>query len=526
MTNTIKEIGAADYIMAIGTNTTETHPVIALQIKQALKRGATLAVVDPRRTGIAEMANYHLQLNSGTDIALLNGMVNVIIAEDLYNKEFVASRTENFDAVKEAVASYTPEYVETITGVPADYIREVARGYATTDKATVLYTMGLTQHSCGTDNVFALANLAMLCGHLGKESSGLNPLRGQNNVQGACDMGALPVVFTGYQPVALEEARAKFAKAWNLPELSGQPGLTIGDMMNGAADGSVKAMYIMGENPVLSDPDANHVVHALEHLDFLVVQDIFLTETAQLADVVLPAASFAEKEGTFANTERRVQRVRKAVEPPGEAKADWEIVAAVANAMGYPMSYDAASEVFDEIAAVTPSYGGLSHARLDKGGIQWPCPTPDHPGTPILHKDKFVRGLGKFTPVAFVPPAEVPDQEYPFVLNTGRRYYHYHTGTMTLRTDALEVHYSEDHLEINPVDAEKLGVCDGDRVKVTSRRGFIELAARVTDVVTPGQVFTSFHFPDIPVNKLTNTARCPIAKIPELKVCSVKVEKL
>jgi formate dehydrogenase alpha subunit len=525
MTNTVKEIGAADFILAIGTNTTETHPVIALQVKQALKRGATLAVIDPRRTGIAEMAKYHMQLNSGTDIAVFNGMANVIIAEDLYNKEFVASRTENFDAVKEAVASYTPEYVETLTGVPADYIREVARGYATTDKSTVIYTMGLTQHSSGTDNVFALANLALLCGHIGKESSGLNPLRGQNNVQGACDMGALPVVFTGYQPVASEEARAKFAAAWNV-EIPDQAGLTIGDMMNGAADGTVKAMYILGENPVLSDPDANHVVHALGHLDLLVVQDIFLTETAQLADVVFPAACFAEKEGVFANTERRVQRVRKAVDPPGEAKADWEIIAAVANAMGYPMNYGSAAEVFDEIASLTPSYGGLSHARLEKGGLQWPCPTPDHPGTPFLHKDKFVRGLGKFTPVPFAPPAEVPDEEYPFVLNTGRRYYHYHTGTMTLRTNALELQFSDDYLEINPVDAERLGVVDGDRVKVTSRRGFIELAAKVTDVVTPGQVFTSFHFPSIPVNKLTNTVRCPIARIPELKVCSVKVENV
>lgn len=526
MTNSIKEIGDAEFILAIGTNTTETHPIIGIEVKRAVRQGATLAVADPRRTYVADLAQYHLQLNSGTDIALLNGLANVVIAEDLYDKDFVASRTENFEAVKEAVASYTPEYVEELSGVPAAYIREVARGYATSQKATILYTMGLTQHSCGTDNVLAVANLAMLCGHMGKESAGVNPLRGQNNVQGACDMGALPVVFTGYQGVALEEARAKFAKAWNVPELSGKPGLTVGDMMNAAADGTVKAMYIMGENPALSDPDADHVIHALKHLDFLVAQDIFLTETAQLADVVFPAASFAEKEGTFSNTERRVQRVRKAVNPPGEAKADWEIVAAVSGAMGYPMDYSSASAIFDEIASVTPSYAGLSHARLEGGGVQWPCPTPEHPGTPILHKEKFVRGLGKFSPVKYVPPAEVPDQDYPLVLNTGRRYYHYHTGTMSRRTNALEVHYSQDHLEISAVDAEKLGICDGDQVKVTSRRGAIELAAKITDVVNPGMVFTSFHFPDTPINKLTNTARCPIAKIPELKVCSVKVEKV
>lgn len=524
MTNGIDEISGADFILAIGTNTTESHPIIGLQVKKALRKGAALAVADPRKTEVASLAQYHLQLKSGSDIALLNGLVNVIINEDLYNQEFVSTRTENFEALKESVAQCTPEYVEDITGINAEVIREVARGYAGAKNGTILYTMGLTQHICGTHNVLAVANLAMLCGHIGKESSGVNPLRGQNNVQGACDMGALPNVFTGYQGVALDEARAKFAKAWDVGALAGEPGLTVGEMLDAAGKG-VRGMYIMGENPVLSDPDGGHVVHALESLDFLVVQDIFLTETAALADVVLPAASFAEKDGTFSNTERRVQRVRKAIEPVGDARADWEIIAGVSTAMGYPMRYSSAAEIFDEIAALTPSYAGISYARLEEGGLQWPCPTPDHPGTAYLHKDKFVRGLGKFSPVEYIPPAEQPDQDYPLVLSTGRRHFHYHTGTMTQRTGALEEFYGEEYLEVNQNDAAKLDICDGDKVKVTSRRGSVKVQARVGDVVPEGMVFTSFHFPAVAINKLTNSQRDPVAKIPELKVCAVKVEK-
>ncbi|SFR13008.1 formate dehydrogenase major subunit [Desulfoscipio geothermicus DSM 3669] len=523
MTNSIGEIAGADFILAIGTNTTESHPVISLQAKKAQRNGATLVVADPRRTEMAELANTHLQLKSGSDIALLNAMANVIISEELWNKEFVANRTEDFESLKETVAKYTPEYAEQITGIPADTIKTVARGYAKANNATILYTMGVTQHICGTHNVFAVANLAMLCGHIGKENSGVNPLRGQNNVQGACDMGALPNVYTGYQAVTVDDNRTKFSKAWNVAELPAQPGLTVGEMMEGAADGKVKGMYIMGENPVLSDPDADHVVHALEKLEFLVVQDIFLTETAALADVVLPAASFAEKDGTFSNTERRVQRVRKAIDPVGNARADWEIICNIATAMGYPMQYASASNIFDEIASLTPSYAGISYARLELGGIQWPCPDADHPGTPYLHKDKFVRGLGKFNPVEYIPPAELPDQDYPLVLSTGRRHFHYHTGTMTQRTGALEVHYGAEHLEINPADAAALNVAEGDTVLMKSRRGQVEVTARITDVVPRGMVFTSFHFPEVAINKLTNPARDPVAKIPELKVCAVKV---
>ncbi len=525
MTNPIGDVAGADFIFAIGTNTTESHPIIGLQVKKAVRGGSTLVVADPRRTEVAELANVHLQIKSGSDIALLNGMANVIIAEDLYNKEFVAERTEDFEAFKAAVGKYTPEYVEGITGIAAATLREVARGYATAKNATILYTMGITQHICGTHNVLAVANLSMLCGHIGKPNSGVNPLRGQNNVQGACDMGALPAVFTGYQGVGLDDVRARFAAAWGVESLPAKPGITVGEMLEGASHGTIKGMYIMGENPVLSDPDANHVVHALNKLDFLVVQDIFLTETAQLADVVLPAASFAEKDGTFSNTERRVQRVRKAVEPVGEARPDWQILCQVATAMGYPMSYNSAAEVMQEIASLTPSYAGISYERLEQGGIQWPCPNPEHPGTPVLHVGKFSRGMGKFSPVEYVAPAEMPDEQYPLVLSTGRRRVHYHTGTMTMRTGALEVHYGTEYLEINSADAVKLGIADGDKVRVTSRRGSVELGASITDVVPEGLVFTSFHFPEVAINKLTNPARDSIAKIPEFKVCAVKVEK-
>lgn len=526
MTNSIAEIADADFILATGTNTTEAHPIIGQKVKQAVRKGATLAVADPRKTEVADLAKYHLQIKSGTDIALLNGLANVIIAEELWNKEFVSERTEEFEALKATVAKYTPDYVSGITGVPAETIKEVARGYAKANSATILYTMGITQHICGTHNVFAVANLSMLCGQIGKASSGVNPLRGQNNVQGACDMGALPNVFSGYQAVTVDDNRAKMAAAWGVDvnALPAKPGLTVGEIME-ACGKQIKGLYIMGENPVLSDADANHVEHALKHLDFLVVQDIFLTETAALADVVLPAASFAEKDGTFSNTERRVQRVRKAIEPIGNAKADWEIVCLIGTAMGYEMKYNSAEAVMAEISKVTPSYGGISFERLEKGSLQWPCPTAEHPGTKFMHVGKFSRGLGKFNPVEYVPQDEMPDAEYPMILSTGRRLYHYHTGTMTQRTGSLDVAYGTEYLEINCVDAKKIGICDGEKVKVTSRRGTVDVVAKITDKVTPGMVFTSFHYPEVAINKLTNPARDPIAKIPEYKVCAVKVEK-
>ncbi|MBM7854792.1 formate dehydrogenase major subunit/formate dehydrogenase alpha subunit [Desulfohalotomaculum tongense] len=526
MTNSIDEIAGADFILAIGTNTTETHPVIALQVKKAVRQGAKLAVIDPRVTKLAELADYHLQLNPGTDCALLNGLANVIIAEELWDKDFVAHRTEDFASFRQWVSGYTPQYVERVTGIPADVIYKLAREYAGAENAAILYTMGLTQHISGTANVHAVANLAMLCGQVGKKHSGVNPLRGQNNVQGACDMGALPDVLTGYQKVTSDEVRAKFARAWKVDTLPASAGLTVGEMMAGTQKGCIKAMYIVGENPVLSDANAGDVKEALQKLDFLVVQDIFLTETARLADVVLPAASFAEKEGTFTNTERRVQKVRKAIAPMGRARADWEIICLLAGAMGYTMNYQSPAEIMDEIASLTPSYGGISHARLEKGSLQWPCPNKDHPGTPVLHKEKFVRGRGKFHRAEYIPPQELPDQEYPLLLCTGRRLYHYHTGTMTLRTGALEKYYPGEYLDVNPIDARKWKLTPGCRVRVISRRGEVELVVRITDTIPPGMVFTSFHFPEVPINNLTNPAQDPIAKIPELKVCSVRLELL
>jgi len=524
MTNSISEIRDAKFILAIGTNTTENHPVIGTKVKQALARGATLVVVDPRATELGRLAHWHLQIKAGTDIALLNGLAHVILAEGLWDKEFVENRTEEFAAFREAVAGYTPEKVAEITGVAAEAIREVARGYAGAESATILYTMGVTQHICGTHNVMAVANLAMLCGQIGKPSSGVNPLRGQNNVQGACDMGALPNVFSGYQPVASDPARAKFEAAWGV-QLPPMAGLTVGEMLAAAGTG-IKALYVLGENPVLSDPDSTHVIKSLEKLDLLVVQDIFLTETAALADVVLPASSFAEKDGTFSNTERRVQRVRKAIDPPGQAKADWEIIAAVSAAMGYPMSYTSAEEIFDEMRGLTPSYAGISYTRLERGGLQWPCPNEEHPGTQYLHAGQFSRGLGKFHMVEHVPPAELPDADYPLVLSTGRRLAHYHTGTMTRRSPLLEAHYGQEHLEISYEDAAALHIADGEVVRVTSRRGEIEIKARVTDIVAPGLVFTSFHFRESSANMLTNPVYDPVSKIPEFKVCAVRVEKI
>lgn len=525
MTNSIREIRDADFILVMGSNTTETHPIISLEIRKALKKGAKLAVADPRKIELTGLADFHLQLRPGSNVALINGLINVILEENLWDEEFVKNRTEDFSAMRKAALNYNPEYVAGITGVDAELIRQAARAYARAGNATILYTMGITQHSSGTNNVLSIANLAMLCGQLGKPASGVNPLRGQNNVQGACDMGALPNVFPGYQPVADPANVEKFTQAWGT--VPGNIGLTVGEMMDEALQGSIKGMYIMGENPMLSDPDIQHVQKALESLEFLVVQDIFLTETAELADVVLPGTSFAEKDGTFTNTERRVQRIRKAIEPIGNTKPDWQIICSLAEKMGYrQMKYSHPSEVMEEIARATPIYGGISYHRLEEQGLQWPCGDEKHPGTPILHNDKFTRGLGKFHAVEYLPPAETPDDEFPLILTTGRRLYHYHTGTMTRKAKGIEAIYGYEFLEINPCDADKLGINNRDTVRLSSRRGSITIKACVTDWVNPGTVFTSFHFKENPVNIVTNTARDPIAKIPELKVCAVRIEKI
>ena len=524
MTNSIDELEYTDLILATGTNTTENHPVIGTKIKRAVRQhGTKLIVIDPREIDLVKFADIWLRQNPGTDVAVFNGLMNVIIAEGLYAKEYVAERTEGFDALKAAVAKYTPDYVEKISGVGVEDLKKAARMYAKANRASIIYAMGITQHITGTDNVKSTANLAMLCGNVGIEGGGVNPLRGQNNVQGACDMGALPNVLPAYQQVANEDARKKFETAWKAT-LSGKPGLTIIEMMNAAGRGDIKAIYVMGENPLVSDPDLHHVKSELQKLDLLIVQDIFLTETAQLADVVLPSAAFAEKDGTFSNTERRVQRIRKAVNAPGEAKPDWEIIAGISTKMGYPMNYASAKEIFEEIRKVTPSYAGISYERIEKEGIQWPCPTPEHQGTRFLHKDKFSRGLGLFHAIEYIPPAELPDKEYPFILSTGRVLYHYHTGTMTRRTQGPSERYPESLVEIHPADAAKFKISEGQMVKVKSRRGTLEAKAHITGKSPQGTIFMNFHFAEAAVNQLTNAALDPIGKIPEYKVCAVKLE--
>jgi formate dehydrogenase alpha subunit len=526
MTNSIEEIADAKCILAIGTNTTEDHPVIALEIKKAVDKGAKLIVADPREIPLCRMAHIWLRHRPGTDVALLMGMCRVIFDEGLLDKAFVEQRCENFEEFKNALKGFNIELVSEITGVPAATITEAARVYATNGPASILYAMGITQHSHGTDNVLAVANLAMLTGNVGKWASGVNPLRGQNNVQGACDMGALPNVFTGYQQVAGPSARSKFEAAWGCT-LPSEPGLTLSDMFHAMDEGKIKAAYIIGENPVLSDPDARHIKEALSKLEFLVVQDIFLTETAQLADVVLPGASFAEKNGTFTNTERRVQRVRRAIPPLGSAKMDWQIICEVARRMrGRGFEFASAADVMKEIADVTPSYGGITFARLENGSLQWPCPTEDHPGLQFLHEGMFSRGKGKFAALEYKPPKERPDDTYPLVLTTGRSLFHYHTGTMTRKSKGLNELKGEEELEINPQDAKALGIADGDKVRVISRRGRVIARAKVTKNLMKGVVFMTFHFAESATNLLTNPALDPVSKIPELKFCAVRVEKV
>ena len=526
MTNPIDELEHAACILVTGSNTTETHPVIATVIRRAVREhGAKLIVVDPRRIDLVRDAALWLRQKNGTDVAWLNGMMNVILSEGLHDEAFIRERTEGFDAFKDAVTLYTPERVEEITTIPADSLRAAARMYAQTSPASIIYSMGITQHITGTDNVLSVANLAMLTGNVGKASSGVNPLRGQNNVQGACDVGALPNVYSGYKPVTDAATQRKFEEAWGV-KLSSTVGLTVVEAMNAAAEGKVKGMIIMGENPMVSDPNLTHVEEALRNLDFLVVSDIFLSETAQLADVVLPAASFAEKEGTFTNTERRVLLLRKVLEAPGDALPDWEILCRISEQFGHLMHYRNEASIMDEIAATTPIYGGVHHDRLAPDGLQWPCPNDEHPGTRFLHKEKFSRGLGRFHPVDFIPPAELPDKEYPFILSTGRILYHYHTGTMSRRVDALNAYVNEGYAEIHPEDAKRLGLKDGGQVRVRTRRGEITTRVRATARVAPGSIFVPFHFVEAAANRLTNDALDPIAKIPEYKVAACQIERV
>ena len=523
MTNSQEDVEEADAIFIIGSNTSEQHPLIARRIIRAVKNGAKLIVADPREIPLCEYAEVYLQHRPGSDVALLNAMMNVIIEEKLHDQAFIAKRTEGFQELHETVKGYTPEKAEEVTGVPAKSIRAAARLYGRASKAALFFSMGITQHTTGVDNVKSCANLAMLTGNLGRPGTGVNPLRGQNNVQGACDMAALPNYLPGYQSPGDAETRARFKEAWGV-EPPAADGLTLTEMMNLAGD-KVKALFIMGENPMLSDPDLGHVEAQLGRLEFLVVSELFMSETAMLADVVLPSCSFAEKDGTFTATDRRVQLVRKAAEPLGSSRPDWWIIQELSMRLGYPMGYRSPSEIMDEVAHVTPIYGGMSYARLQGEDLRWPCRGRDDPGTRILHSTQFSRGRGRFHAVEYKPPAEEPDEKYPLILTTGRLLFHWHTGTMTRRSGTLTDQVNEAFLEISLTDAEALGVADGDTVRVSSRRGSIELKAAVTSRIKPGTVFIPFHYAEAAANRLTINALDPQAKIPEFKACAVRVEK-
>ncbi len=527
MTNTIKEVQGSECMFVIGSNTTENHPVIGSMMKQAKEKGAKLIVADPRRIELGDYADVFMQIHPGTNIALLNGMMNVIVDKKLYDKKYIDDRTENFEELVELVKEYTPERVAKICGIKEEDIIKAATIYGESNTAGIYYAMGITQHSTGTHGVMSISNLALMCGNVGKEFGGVNPLRGQNNVQGACDMGGLPADLPGYQKVFKEEVVEKFEKAWE-SKLSTKIGRTIPEILDGCHDDSIKFLYIMGENPMVSDPDINHVKEALTNVDFLVVQDIFLTETAELADVILPASSFAEKDGSFTNTERRIQRVRKAIDPVGDSKPDWQIIMEIMNLLGYNKKYLNTSEIMEEIASVTPQYGGVNYKRLDKDpmGLQWPCLDEDHPGTPYLHKVAIARGRGLFMPCEYVESAELPDKEYPFTFTTGRILYQYHTRSMTGRVEGLTELAPESYVEINEITARKMEIKNGDMVKLSSRRGEIETAAKVTDIIDEGVLFMPFHYAEGAANYLTNTSLDAIAKIPELKVAAVKMEKV
>jgi formate dehydrogenase alpha subunit len=527
MTNSIAEIEDARCIFVIGSNTTECHPLIARRIYRGKEKGAKLIVADPRNIQLGRFADVTIRHRLGSDVALLNGIMHAIIKNGWQAEEYIAARTEGYEELQRSLADYSPERVRAVTGVDWTEIEKVAELYAGNRPATILYAMGITQHSTGVDNVKSCCNLALLCGNVGVYGGGVNPLRGQNNVQGACDMGGLPNVFPGYQAVNDPKAHEKFSMAWGR-ELSGCVGYTITEMIPAMAEGRLKALYVIGENPKLSDPDWKHFDEAIRKLDLLIVQELFLSETAQVADVVFPAASVAEKEGTFTNSERRCMRLHKAIEPIGIALADWEIIVRLSHAMGYPMSYPSPEAIFMEMSLLTPSYAGMSYDRLGLDGLAWPCPDSSHPGTSYLHRDRFLRpnGKAKFHAVAYFDPAEMPDEEYPYFLTTGRMFAQYHTGTMTRVSPHLDAEQTNGYVEIHPRDAADLNIREGDIVVLSSRRGRMEAPARLTDAVNPGVFFLPIHFGENPANVLTNPAFDPIAKIPEFKVSAVKAEKL
>lgn len=531
MTNGFDSIKEADYIFCIGSNNMEAHPLFGRKLIQAQKNGAKLVVLDPRYTPTAKIADEYVQFKTGTDVALMNGMIKVIIDNDLQDDEFIKNRTKGFDELKETVQKYDLETVSEITHIAPEVIEELAIEYAKADKAAIVYSLGITEHSHGADNVMSTANLAMLTGNIGREGTGVNPLRGQNNVQGACDMGALPSDYVGYRKVADQETTDWFNEYYgtNLPA---KPGLTLVEMMNAAHAGDLKVLYIHGEDPVLSDADIKHTKEALANLDMLIVQELFMTDTAQCADVVLPAAGWGEQEGTFTNGERRVQCLHKAQEPPEGAMLDWKIMEEIAVRMGVPREkfhYDSAEEIFEEIRECAPIFAGMNRERLDTPeALHWPCPSVDDPCQPLMHKDKFAHpdGLGIFQALEHRGPVEVPDEEYPLLLTTTRVLFHYHAA-MTRRCKTLDNEVKTGFIEINTEDAKELGILNNEIVKASSRRGEIEIPARVTDDIKKGIVNIPMHFTECAANMLTNSDSFdPKCKMVELKACAIKVEKI
>lgn len=524
--NSFDQIIGADTLFIFGSNTTEGHPIISLHVNKAIRNGARLIIGDPRRIELVKHAEVWLNLRPGTNIALINGLLHIILKEGWENREFISNRTEGFEKVRASVKSYTPARVEKITGVSRDRLHQAARLYAMADKAMILYGLGVTEHATGTENAMAIANLCLACGQIGRPSTGIMALRGQNNVQGASDMGPAPNVLAGYQQVGNPDVRAKFEQAWNA-SIPADPGLKSLEMLDASRKGAFKGLYILGEDPAHTDANLNEVWEALSQLEFLVVHDIFPTETTRFAHVILPGASFAEKDGTFTNGERRVQRIRKAIEPLS-GKADWQVICEIASRMGNPMHYEHPSQIMDEIASLTPIYGGISYSRLEKEGLQWPCPAKDHPGTATLYTELFSRpgGLAQFMPLDHTGSGEDLDPEYPLALITGRRREHYNSGSMTRRIAGIMHFFPEELLEINAGDASDLNVRDGEMVRVASRRGSIEVKAKITDRSQKGIVFLAFHHRNALTNKLTSGVRDPITGTPEYKFSAVRIEKI
>jgi formate dehydrogenase alpha subunit len=527
MSNSFTDIEKARALLIIGSNTTECHPIIARRIKNNIRsNGCRLVVADPRATELSELADIHLNHAPGTDVVLLNGIMNEIVRKGWHDTDFIKDRCEDFEAFETSLDRYDPSYVAYVAGVTEEQIKAAARILGKSPTVTVIYGMGITQHTTGTDNVKAIANLLMLTGNMGYEGTGFSPLRGQNNVQGACDMGALPNVYPGYQPVVNPDVRSKFSRLWKA-HLDSRPGLPMTDMIKAAQKNDLFGMYVVGENPMMSEPDLLNARKAIGKLQFLVVQDIFLTETARMADVVLPAACFAEKDGTFTNTERRIQRLRKIVDPPDRARVDWKIISDIANRMGYPMTYASSAQIMEEIARLTPIYGGVSQKRLKKtGGLQWPCWDANHPGTERLHENQFTRGRGKFHVVHHQAPAEVPSDDYPLLLTTGRILEHFHTGSMSRRCHVLKTIVPDGRIDLHPKDVEALGAEDGDRIEVISKRGEVATTIHKDRRIQPGMAFMAFHWHEAPANVLTNDAYDPVSKIPEFKVSSVKLKRI